>query len=201
MLFWHACRKLGALPQLVHILASGEESGLAAAALWALLQLAADDPANQRVRAWPALPAARCITPPQKHHAGSPRHLTLSLPASREGNWRASHAGLVTRATSTRCIRMSCHALQAMATLGVVPHLVRLLESANEVIAEGASECLLHIVAPAEGHPAVHPSQLALRSAGAIPSLLSVVRLQLSTLELLSRDFYRKQLQGTSTLL
>lgn len=63
-----------------------------------------------------------------------------------------------------------------MATLGAVKHLVRLLESANEVIAEGASECLLHIVAPSDGHPAVHPSQLALRSAGAIPSLLSVVR-------------------------
>ena len=57
------CRKLGALPQLVHILASGEESGLVAAALWALLQLAADDPANQRVCACPALPMTGCISP------------------------------------------------------------------------------------------------------------------------------------------
>ena len=87
------------------------------------------------------------------------------------------------------CVMTSFHALQAMATLGAVPHLVRLLESANEVIAEGASECLLHIVAPSDGHPAVHPSQLALRSAGAIPSLLSVVRLQSSTPQLSLRDF------------
>lgn len=39
------------LSYLVAILASGEESGLVAAALWALLQLAADDPANQKVSA------------------------------------------------------------------------------------------------------------------------------------------------------
>ena len=73
--FWYTCRKLGALLQLVHILASGEESGLVAAALWALLQLAADDPANQRVRAWQTLPATGCITPPQKQHLAS---LTIS---------------------------------------------------------------------------------------------------------------------------
>ena len=93
------------------------------------------------------------------------------------------------------------HALQAMATLGAVPHLVRLLESANEVIAEGASECLLHIVAPSDGHPAVHPSQLALRSAGAIPSLLYVVRLQSSTPECVLRGLFRRQFTGTSTQL
>ena len=44
-----ACRKLGVLSYLVHILASKEENGLVAAALWALLQLAAEDPANQKV--------------------------------------------------------------------------------------------------------------------------------------------------------
>lgn len=44
-----ACRKLGVLSYLVHILASGEESGLVAAAVWALLQLAAEDPSNQKV--------------------------------------------------------------------------------------------------------------------------------------------------------
>ena len=94
------------------------------------------------------------------------------------------------------------HAPQAMATLGAVPHLVRLLESANEVIAEGASECLLHIVAPSDGHPAVHPSQLALRSAGAIPSLLSVVRLQSSSVlpELQSRASSIQQSSGTTFL-
>ena len=42
-------RKLGVLTYLVHILASGEETGLVAAALWALLQLAAEDPTNQKV--------------------------------------------------------------------------------------------------------------------------------------------------------
>ena len=46
--FW-SCRKLGALSYLVHILASKEENGLVAAALWALLQLAAEDPTNQKV--------------------------------------------------------------------------------------------------------------------------------------------------------
>ena len=44
-----ASRKLGVLSYLVHILASKEENGLVAAALWALLQLAAEDPANQKV--------------------------------------------------------------------------------------------------------------------------------------------------------
>ena len=44
-----ACRKLGVLSYLVHILGSGEESGLVAAAVWALLQLAAEDPTNQKV--------------------------------------------------------------------------------------------------------------------------------------------------------
>ena len=44
-----ACRRLGALSYLVHILASKEETGLVAAALWALLQLAAEDTANQKV--------------------------------------------------------------------------------------------------------------------------------------------------------
>lgn len=42
-------RKLGVLSYLVHILASKEENGLVAAALWALLQLAAEDPLNQKV--------------------------------------------------------------------------------------------------------------------------------------------------------
>ena len=67
--------------------------------------------------------------------------------------------------------------MQAIATLGAVPHLVRLLESSNEVIAEGASETMLHIVTPSQGgpHPHPHPSQTAVRHAGAIPSLLAVV--------------------------
>lgn len=48
--YWNVCcRKLGVLTYLVHILASGEETGLVAAAVWALLQLAAEDPANQKV--------------------------------------------------------------------------------------------------------------------------------------------------------
>ena len=37
------------LSYLVHILASKEENSLVAAALWALLQLAAEDPLNQKV--------------------------------------------------------------------------------------------------------------------------------------------------------
>ena len=65
---------------------------------------------------------------------------------------------------------------QAIATLGAVPHLLRLLESKNEVIAEGASETMLHIVTPSAGDAASHPSQSAVRAAGAIPSLLGVVR-------------------------
>jgi hypothetical protein len=59
--------------------------------------------------------------------------------------------------------------------LGAVPHLVRLLESKNEVIAEGASETLLHIVTPSEPGAQSHPSQTAFRAAGAIPSLLGMV--------------------------
>jgi len=51
------CRKLGVLSYLVHILASGEESGLVAAAVWALLQLAAEDPTNQKVVLGKANPA------------------------------------------------------------------------------------------------------------------------------------------------
>ena len=45
------------LSYLVHILASGEESGLVAAAVWALLQLAAEDPTNQKVVLGKANPA------------------------------------------------------------------------------------------------------------------------------------------------
>ncbi len=37
------------LSYLVHILTSKEENGLVAAALWALLQLAAEDSTNQKV--------------------------------------------------------------------------------------------------------------------------------------------------------
>ena len=66
--------------------------------------------------------------------------------------------------------------MQAIATLGAVPHLLRLLESTNEVIAEGASETMLHIVTPSEGNAASHPGQSAARAAGVIPSLLGVVR-------------------------
>ena len=58
---------------------------------------------------------------------------------------------------------------------GHVPHLLRLLESSNEVIAEGASETMLHIVTPSDGSGTSHPSQSAVRAAGAIPSLLGVV--------------------------
>ena len=65
--------------------------------------------------------------------------------------------------------------MQAIATLGAVPHLLRLLESSNEVIAEGASETMLHIVTPSDGGGTSHPSQSAVRAAGAIPSLLGVV--------------------------
>ena len=65
--------------------------------------------------------------------------------------------------------------MQAIATLDAVPHLVRLLESKNEIIAEGASETMLHIVTPSEGNSNSHPGQTAVRAAGAIPSLLSVV--------------------------
>ena len=65
--------------------------------------------------------------------------------------------------------------MQAIATLDAVPHLVRLLESNNEIIAEGASETMLHIVTPSEGNSNSHPGQTAVRAAGAIPSLLSVV--------------------------
>ena len=74
------------------------------------------------------------------------------------------------------CLTPTDFSAQAIATLGAVPHLVRLLKSKNEVIAEGASEALLHIVTPSEGSPQSHPSQTALRAAGAIPSLLGVVR-------------------------
>ena len=66
--------------------------------------------------------------------------------------------------------------MQAIATLGAVPHLLRLFESSNEVIAEGASETMLHIVTPSDGSGTSHPSQSAVRAAGAIPSLLGVVR-------------------------
>lgn len=56
---------------------------------------------------------------------------------------------------------------------------VRLLESKNELVAEGASEAMLHIVTPSqqqEGAPAQTASHAALRAAGAIPTLLSLVR-------------------------
>ncbi len=72
--------------------------------------------------------------------------------------------------------------MQAIATLGAVPHLLRLLESSNEVIAEGASETMLHIVTPSDGSGTSHPSQSAVRAAGAIPSLLGVVRLCVGSL-------------------
>ena len=45
------CREAGALPRLVHMLSSGDESSLTAAAVWALLQLAGDSPENKKVRA------------------------------------------------------------------------------------------------------------------------------------------------------
>ena len=48
--------------------------------------------------------------------------------------------------------------MQAIATLGAMPHLVRQLESKNEVIAEGASNTLLHIVTASQGGPQSHPS-------------------------------------------
>ena len=57
VLWGTVCRKLGVLSYLVHILASGEESGLVAAAVWALLQLAAEDPTNQKVVLGKANPA------------------------------------------------------------------------------------------------------------------------------------------------
>ena len=73
------------------------------------------------------------------------------------------------------CQMASINAMQAIATLGAVPHLLRLLESSNEVIAEGASETMLHIATPSEGNGNSHPSQSAVRAAGGIPSLLGVV--------------------------
>ena len=69
---------------------------------------------------------------------------------------------------------------QAIAAAGAVPVFVRLLESKNELVAEGASEAMLHIVTPSqqqEGAPAQTASHAALRAAGAIPTLLSLVRL------------------------
>lgn len=72
---------------------------------------------------------------------------------------------------------------------------MRLLKSKNEVIAEGASETLLHIVTTSEGSPQSHPSQTALRAAGAIPSLLGVVRFCVSAH--LAGD---ASLEGVSTL-
>ena len=148
------CRKLGVLPQLVHILASGEESGLVAAALWALLQLAADDPANQRVSTRKGLPATGCMTPSEAS-SRSPHPPAPDPSASPGGNGRTGHAEMVVPAVRAFCMSTAAHALQAMATLGAVPHLVRLLESFNAVIAERASECLLHIVAPSDGRPAL----------------------------------------------
>lgn len=42
-------------------------------------------------------------------------------------------------------------AFQAIATLGAVPHLARMLDSNNEVIAEGTLETMLHNVTTSEG--------------------------------------------------
>ena len=69
-------------------------------------------------------------------------------------------------------------AVQAIAAAGAVPIFVRLLQSKNELVAEGASEAMLHIVTPSqqEGGPAQAPSHAALRAAGAIPTLLNLVR-------------------------
>ena len=52
------CRDAGALPRLVRMLSSGDESGLTAAAVWALLQLAGDCTDNKKVRT--ALFRCRC---------------------------------------------------------------------------------------------------------------------------------------------
>ncbi len=74
--------------------------------------------------------------------------------------------------------------VQVIAAAGAVPVFVRLLESKNDLVAEGASEAMLHIVTPSqqqEGAPAQTASHAALRAAGAIPMLLSLVR-QVSTL-------------------
>lgn len=43
------CRQAGAIAHLVQMLSSGDESGVTAAAVWALLQIATDSPADQKV--------------------------------------------------------------------------------------------------------------------------------------------------------
>ncbi len=43
------CRQAGAIPQLVRMLSSGDESSITAAAVWAILQLAGDSPDNKKV--------------------------------------------------------------------------------------------------------------------------------------------------------
>lgn len=72
----------------------------------------------------------------------------------------------------------SSFAAQAIAAAGAVPTFVRLLQSKNELVAEGASEAMLHIVTPSqqqEGAPAQAAGHAALRAAGAIPTLLNLV--------------------------
>jgi hypothetical protein len=54
--------------------------------------------------------------------------------------------------------------------------MVRLLESKNDLVSEGASEALLHIVTPPEeGMPLHQANHAAVRAAGAIPTLLNLV--------------------------
>lgn len=65
--------------------------------------------------------------------------------------------------------------------------IVRLLKSKNDLVSEGASEAVLHIVTPPEEDSAAQqyqeqqqqqqPNHAAVRAAGAIPTLLNLVAL------------------------
>ncbi|EIE19244.1 hypothetical protein COCSUDRAFT_83592 [Coccomyxa subellipsoidea C-169] len=150
-----AMREAGALPVLVSVLDSADPQSARAA--WAVSALAADCPANRAAF----------------RDAGALPRLVRMLSSGDESGLTAAAVWALLQLAGD-CPENK----KAIAAAGAVPTFVRLLQSKNELVAEGASEAMLHIVTPSqqqEGAPAQAAGHAALRAAGAIPTLLNLV--------------------------